>query len=93
MECGWIQVKYLTSSHTPPHTSKHTQPTGVIYPDGELAHLWAKGHQLTLSQDEELARRLMQEEEDQMTEEQLITRLSTSMVRTVFEWTYYLVLN
>ena len=55
---------------SPPNLHIHIQPIGVIDPDEELAHLLAEGHQLMLSQDEELARQL-QEEENQMAKQRM----------------------
>jgi len=77
MKCGWALEEYIQKSILgSPTTHIHIQPTGVIDPDEELAHLLAEGHhQLMLSQDEELARQL-QEEENQ-TESYVHTRLTS----------------
>ena len=63
---------------TPPLLT-YTQPTGVIDPDEEIAHLLAEGHQLMLSRDEELARQLQEEENQKAKQgkwEQQVRRLS-----------------
>ena len=52
---------YLQSMYPSTHTHTHTQSTRVIDPDEELAHLLSDG-KLMLSQDEELARQLQEEE-------------------------------
>ena len=50
-------------AHIHTHTHTHTQSTKLINEDEEIAHLFADENKLLLSQDEELARQLQEEEE------------------------------